>query len=47
MASVLAGKSSGGGSATVRFRDLADTKDRIEADVDSNGNRTSVTLDSV
>jgi len=40
-----AGKSTGGGTSTIRFRDLADSKDRIVANVDSNGNRTSVTLD--
>jgi len=41
-----AGKSSGGGTSTVNFRDLADSKNRISATVDSNGNRTSVTLDA-
>ena len=40
-----AGKSTGGGTGTIYFRDLADTKNRIVANVDSNGNRTSVTLD--
>ena len=45
MFSALALKSSGGGTTTIRFRDLADTKDRISATVDSGGNRTSVTLD--
>ena len=43
--SVLAGKSAGGGSSTVVFRDLADTKNRVSATVDTNGNRTSVTVD--
>ena len=43
--SALAGKSSGGGTTTINFRDLADTKNRITATVDSNGNRTNVTLD--
>lgn len=33
-------------TSTIRFRDTADTKDRITATVDSNGNRTSVTLDT-
>ena len=42
----LAGQSSGGGTATVRFRDLADSKDRITATVDADGNRTAVTRDS-
>ena len=41
----LAGKSSGGGSATLKFRDTADSKDRITATVDLNGNRTGMTLD--
>ncbi len=40
--SVLTGKSSGGGTATVVFRDIGDTKARISATVDSNGNRTAV-----
>ena len=43
--SALGGKSSGGGTTTIKFRDLADSKDRITATVDSNGNRTEVTLD--
>lgn len=34
----------GGGLATVRFRDQADTKNRIEADMDGS-ERTSITLD--
>ena len=42
---VLAGKTSGGGSTTAHIRDVADGKDRILATVDSNGNRTAVTLD--
>ena len=33
-------------TGTIRFRDQADTKDRITATVDVNGNRTSVTLDT-
>jgi hypothetical protein len=40
--SVLTGKSSGGGTVTPVFRDLADTKDRISVTVDANGNRTAV-----
>ena len=40
-----AGKSSGGGTATVKFRDAADSKDRITATVDSSGDRTAVTVD--
>lgn len=41
-----AGKSSGGGTTTVTFRDNADTKNRISATVNSSGNRTAVTLDA-
>jgi len=40
--SVLTGKSSGGGTATLVFRDIGDTKDRISVTVDANGNRTAV-----
>ena len=40
-----AGKSSGGGTVTLVFRDSADSKDRITATVDANGNRTAMTLD--
>ena len=39
---VLAGKSSGGGTATLTFRDIADAKNRISATVDSSGNRTAI-----
>jgi len=41
---VLAGKSSGGATATLIFRDDADSKDVITATVDANGNRTAVTF---
>lgn len=40
-----AGKTSGMATTTAVVRDLADTKDRISATVDSNGNRTAVTRD--
>jgi hypothetical protein len=40
-----AGKSSGGGTVTLTFRDAADSKARITATVDANGNRTAMTLD--
>lgn len=40
-----AGKSTGGGTATIIFRDNADTKARITATADTDGNRTEVTLD--
>jgi hypothetical protein len=45
MLAVLAGKSSGGGTSTVKFRDTEDSKDRISATVDALGNRTEITLD--
>lgn len=45
--SVLAGKSSGGGTVTLTFRDLADSKNRITATVDANGNRTAMVLNGV
>ncbi len=45
MAAALAGKLSGAGTGTVAIRDLADSKTRIEAEVDAQGNRTSITLD--
>jgi len=43
---VLAGESAGGGTATITFRDNADSKNRISATVDVDGNRTAVTLDA-
>lgn len=46
MMAALLGKASGGGTSSVTFRDTGDTKDRITATVDSNGNRQSVTLDA-
>jgi len=42
--SALAGKSTGGGTSSVAFRDIADSKNRITANVDENGNRTSITI---
>ena len=41
----LSGKSSGGGTSTLNFRDSGDAKNRISATVDSDGNRTNVSLD--
>lgn len=41
----LGGKASGLATATATFRDLADTKDRITATVDADGNRTAVSRD--
>lgn len=40
-----AGKLSGAATATIKIRDRADTKDRITATVDADGNRTAVTVD--
>ncbi len=40
--SVLTGKSSGGGTATITFRDIGDTKNRLQVTVDAQGNRTAV-----
>jgi len=44
--SALAGKDSGAATTNMKFRDLADSKDRIDATVDADGNRTAVTLDA-
>ena len=41
----LAGKSSGGGTTSLIFKDTTDVTDRIRATVDLNGNRTGMTLD--
>lgn len=41
----LGGKASGLDTTNPKFRDLADTKDRIDATVDANGNRSAVTRD--
>jgi hypothetical protein len=45
MAAALFGKASGGGTATITFRDLGDSKNRITATVTTNGDRTVVVLD--
>jgi len=45
IASATAGKLSGGGTNTLTFRDLGDTKARVTATVDPNKNRTAVTQD--
>lgn len=42
--SVCCGKSSGGGTHTLTFRDSADGKNRITATVDVDGNRTTIEL---
>jgi hypothetical protein len=43
--SAAAGKVSGAATTEVTIRDLADTKDRIVATVDGDGNRTAITRD--
>lgn len=40
--SVLTGKVSGGGTSNIQFRDIGDTKDRLDVTVDSRGNRTAI-----
>jgi hypothetical protein len=42
MLAALAGKLSGAATTTIPIRDVGDTKDRITATVDSNGNRSAV-----
>jgi hypothetical protein len=42
----LFGKADGLATVTVHYRDLADTKNRISATVDADGNRTALTLDA-
>jgi hypothetical protein len=42
---VLGGKVSGANSGTETFRDIADTKNRVVATVDNDGNRTAITRD--
>jgi len=46
MLSALCGKASGMATTTAVFRDTNDTKDRISATVDADGNRSAVTLDA-
>lgn len=41
---VLSGKSDGGATTTIHFRDYADTINRVTATVDDDGNRTAITL---
>jgi hypothetical protein len=46
MLAALVGKLSGAATTNVLIRDTNDSKNRIDATVDSSGNRTSVTLDA-
>jgi hypothetical protein len=41
----LANKATGGGTGTIAFRDIADTKDRLVLTVDAEGNRSVATQD--
>ena len=45
IAAALAGKLSGAAGTSIAIRDVNDTKDRILATVDADGNRTAVTAD--
>jgi hypothetical protein len=47
IAATLAGKISGAETTEVSIRDVNDTKDRVVATVDSDGNRTAVALDAL
>lgn len=42
MFSVMAGLTSGSGTEDVRFRDLADSKDRVQVTLDEQGNRIAI-----
>lgn len=46
MLSHIAGKASGGGTSTLKFRDQGNTKDVITVTVDENGNRSAVVVDA-
>ena len=46
MSAALAGKLSGAATTTITIRNTADTKARITATVDSDGNRSALTLDA-
>lgn len=46
LTAAMAGKADGLATTTVHYRDVADTKNRITATVDADGNRTAVTLDA-
>jgi hypothetical protein len=43
--SFAAGEATGGGTTAIKFRDQADTKDRITMTVDENGNRSVTNVD--
>ena len=45
MMAALSGEASGGGTSLIKFKDPSGTTDRITANVDRRGNRSSITLD--
>lgn len=45
LSAVMLGKAAGGGTATRTFRDVNDTKDRVTATVETDGDRIAITLD--
>lgn len=45
MFAIMAGKASGGGTTEIKYRNLADTKERITATVNGLGDRSAITLD--
>jgi hypothetical protein len=45
-AAILLNKCAGGGTPTITFQDEADTKARVTATMDTNGNRTAVVVDA-
>jgi hypothetical protein len=46
MAAALLGELSGAATTTITIRDMGDTKTRITATVDADGNRSALTLDA-
>lgn len=44
LAAVMAGKVTGGNTTTITFRNLADDKNRVVATVDTDGNRSAITI---
>lgn len=42
---ILVNKSNGGGTGTINYRDVADSKNRVTGTVDANNNRTARTVD--
>lgn len=46
MLSILTGEVTGGGTTTITYRDIGDTKNRVVFTVDASGNRSAVTRDA-